>query len=72
MPETGLDGQQRTLLGRIIRKHGNTLVASLRAQHGDFFLPHLKETDDLAHVWCDLDRPALAQLERRYPSDGLG
>lgn len=72
MLEPGLDGRHRSLLGRISRKHGNTLVSTLRGQHGPNFLPQFKPTDDLAHVLRTLDMPSLSQLEKHYPHDGVG
>ena len=72
MQEPGLDGRHRTLLGRISRKHGNTLVRTLREHHGRSFLPQFADSDDLTHVLKTLDEPSLAQLEKHYPHDGVG
>ncbi len=68
MKEPGLDGRHRTLLGRISRKHGNTLVRTLRQHHGANFLPQFKDTDDLANVLHTLNEASLSQLEKHYPA----
>ena len=47
MKQPGLGARHRTLLGPISQKHGNTLVATLRKEHGAGFLPQLKHSDDL-------------------------
>ena len=67
MQQPGLDGRHRTLLGRISRKHGNTLVRTLRGYHGASFLPQFRDTDDLKDVLHTLSEPSLSQLERQYP-----
>ena len=72
MQQPGLDGRHRTLLGRISRKHGNTLVSTLRAHHGAHFLSQFKATDDLADVLKATDMASLTQLEKHYPHDGVG
>ena len=66
MATTGLDGRHRTLLGRISKKHGNTLVSTLRKEHGAHFLPGFKDTDDLAHVLDATHETSLTQLEKHY------
>jgi hypothetical protein len=68
MLQPGLDGRHRTLLGRISRKHGNTLVRTLRSHHGQHFLSQFNITDDLKDVLHQLDEPSLSQLERHYPA----
>lgn len=67
MREPEIDGRHRTLLGRISRKHGSTVVSTLRAQHGQNFLPQFKATDDLANVLHASDVASLSQLEKHYP-----
>jgi hypothetical protein len=67
MEQPGLAGRHRTLLGRISQKHGNTLVATLRKQHGVGFLSEFKESDDLKDVLRTLNEPSLSQLEKHYP-----
>jgi hypothetical protein len=70
MLQPGLDGRHRTLLGRISRKHGNTLVRTLRQHIGQNLLRQFKGTDDLKDVLHQLDKPSLSQLERHYPAEG--
>jgi hypothetical protein len=68
MKQPGLDGRHRTLLGRISHKHGNTLVETLRKQHGANFLPQFKPSDDdLKDVLHTLNEPSLSQLEKHHP-----
>jgi hypothetical protein len=67
MEQPGLVGRYRTLLGRISQKHGNTLVETLRKQHGANFLPQFKSSDDLKDVLHTLNEPSLSQLEKHYP-----
>lgn len=67
MLQPGLDGRHRTLLGRIQRKRGDTMVRTLRRHHGAAFLPQFNEADDLKDVLHRLDEPSLSQLERHYP-----
>jgi len=33
----GLDGRHRDVTGRIDKKHGNTLIGSLRKTYGEYF-----------------------------------
>jgi hypothetical protein len=54
-------------LGRISQKHGNTLVGTLRKQHGADFLPQFKDSDDLSDVLHTLEEPSLSQVEMHYP-----
>ena len=72
MLQPGLDGRHRTLLGRISRKHGNTLVSTLRREHGAHFLPGLRDSDKLEDVLHTLHETSLTQLERHYPKDAHG
>jgi hypothetical protein len=67
MKQPGLNGRHRTLLGRISLKHGNTLVETLRKQHGADFLAQFKPSDDLRDVLHTLNEPSLSQLEKHYP-----
>jgi hypothetical protein len=68
MKQPGLGGRHRTLLGRISQKHGNTLVATLRKEHGDGFLPQFEDSDDLKDVLHALSEPSLSQVEKHYPA----
>ena len=72
MIEPGLDDRHRTLLGRISRKHGNTLVGTLRKIYGQHFLPQFVATDDLADVLLKMDEPSLTKLHHDHPHDGIG
>jgi hypothetical protein len=63
-PQPRLDHRHRDKDGEISRKHGNTLISTLRQTYGAGFAPgipgHLKLSDFLHR----LDEPSLAQLVR--------
>jgi hypothetical protein len=48
--------------GEISRKHGNTLVGTLRKQYGAAFAPGFKDTDKLSDVLANLDETSLTKL----------
>ena len=50
MKEPGLDNRHRDKNGEISRKHGNTLVGTLRKQYGAAFAPGFKDTDKLSNT----------------------
>lgn len=50
MKEPGLDNRHRDIDGQISRKHGNTLVRTLRKIYGPNFASGFLDTDTLAHV----------------------
>ena len=47
---------------RISRKHGNTLVGTLRKQYGAAFAPGFKGTDKLSDILAKLDETSLTKL----------
>jgi hypothetical protein len=68
MNSTGLDSRHRDANGEISRKHGNTLIKSLRIAHGKDFAAGCDDTETLAEVLHKLDEPSLSKLiedERR-------
>ncbi len=71
MEQPGLDNRHRDRNGEIGRKHGNTLVSTLRTIYGeDFaagFAPHTKLSDLLATV----DEPSLSHLIRDHAAGSL-
>ena len=62
MKEPGLDNRHRDKNGEISRKHGNTLVGTLRKQYGAAFGPDFKDTDKLSDVLAKLDETSLTKL----------
>ena len=65
MPDKpGLDGRHRDENGEISRKHGNTLISTLRKTYGPGFAPGRSGDDKLKDVLHDLDEPSLSHLIR--------
>lgn len=58
----GLDGRHRDKNGEISRKHGNTLISTLRMTYGDSFAAGEPGTAKLGEVLERLDEPSLSQL----------
>jgi len=66
MKEPGLDHRHRDKNGEISRKHGNTLVRTLRKIYGPGFAPGLPDTAKLSDVLHKLDEPSLSHLHRDH------
>jgi hypothetical protein len=60
--QTGLDGRHRDKNGKISKKHGNTLVSTLRQTYGAGFAPGRSDDEKLRDVLHDLDEPSLSHL----------
>ena len=60
--QQGLDGRHRDKNGRISKKHGNTLISTLRQTYGAGFAPGRSDDERLADVLHDLDEPSLSHL----------
>ncbi len=71
MSESGLDGRHRDKNGEIARKHGNTLVGTLRKIYGPGFASGYAETTKLVDVLHALDEPSLHQLVHRHQDGSL-
>ena len=71
MKQPGLDQRHRDKNGEISRKHGNTLVGTLRRTHGQDFAKGFKETDRLSDVLHALDEPSLSRLVRDHQDGTL-
>jgi hypothetical protein len=69
--EPGLDDRHRDKNGEISRKHGNTLVRTLRKIYGSGFAPGFNDGDKLGTVLHRLDRPSLSQLHRDHDAGAL-
>ena len=50
--------------GEISRKHGNTLISTLRSIYGPSFAPDAQPTAMLSDVLKELDEPSLTHLVR--------
>jgi hypothetical protein len=59
---TGLDYRHRDKDGEISKKHGNTLVSTLRKIYGDSFAPEFEPHQTLSEVLRTLDEPSLSRL----------
>lgn len=64
MRQPGLDDRHRDKNGEISRKHGNTLVSTLRQTYGQSFAPGFDGNVRLSQVLQALDAPSLSQLVR--------
>jgi hypothetical protein len=67
MKEPGLDNRHRDKDGEISRKHGNTLVRTLRKIYGPNFASGFADSDTLSYVLQAAPAHAsLTQLRRDY------
>jgi hypothetical protein len=64
MEQPGLAGRHRDKNGQIARKHGNTLVSTLRQTYGAGFAPGIEGNVKLSDVLHKLDETSLSQLIR--------
>jgi hypothetical protein len=71
MQQPGLDHRHRDKSGEISRKHGNTLVRTLRRIYGADFARGLNDTDKLSDVLQTLDEPSLSNLIRDHQARTL-
>lgn len=62
MKEPGLDGRHRDKNGEISKKHGNTLVSTLRKIYGQDFAPGFPPHAKLSDVLETLDEPSLTKV----------
>jgi hypothetical protein len=61
MKEPGLDDRHRDKDGTIERKHGNTLVRTLRETYGDGFAPGVREDKTLDNLLRDAGVDSLSE-----------
>jgi hypothetical protein len=71
MKEPGLDSRHRDKNGEISKKHGNTLVRTLRKIYGASFAPGFPDSAKLSDVLETLDEPSLSQLVRDHNAGEL-
>jgi hypothetical protein len=60
--QPGIDGRHRDKNGEISKKHGNTLIRTLRQTYGDGFAPGRSGDEKLRDVLHDLEEPSLNHL----------
>jgi hypothetical protein len=71
MKEQGLDGRHRNTDGAIGKKHGNTLVGTLRKIYGQSFAAGHPQTATLNEVLLQLNETSLSQLRRDHETGHL-
>jgi hypothetical protein len=71
MKEAGLDGRHRDTDGTISKKHGNTLVGTLRKIYGQTFAAGHPATATLSEVLLKLNETSLSQLRRDHETGHL-
>lgn len=71
MKEPGLDGRHRDKDGEISKKHGNTLVGTLRKLYGKGFAAGYPDTTKLSEVLHQLNETSLSQLRRDHATGHL-
>ena len=64
MEQPGLHGRHRNKDGEISRKHGNTLVSTLRKIYGQSFAAGADPHETLAEVLEETHEHSLSQLHR--------
>lgn len=62
MEQPGLHGRHRDKNGEISRKHGNTLVRTLRKIYGPSFAQGAAPNEKLSDLLAELDEPSLTKL----------
>lgn len=62
MQQPSLHGRHRDKNGEISRKHGNTLVSTLRKIYGPSFATAARPGEKLSEVLAELDEPSLTKL----------
>jgi hypothetical protein len=72
MKEHGLDGRHRDKDGAISKKHGNTLVGTLRKIYGKGFAAGYPDATQLSEVLHQLNETSLSQLRRDHDTGHLG
>ena len=71
MNEPGLDDRHRDKNGEISKKHGNTLVRTLRKIYGADFAAAFSETSKLSDVLQTLDAASLSKLVKDHNAGTL-
>jgi hypothetical protein len=62
MEQPGLHGRHRDRNGELSKKHGNTLVRTLRKVYGEHFAEGCSPEERLSDVLQKIDEPSLSSL----------
>ncbi len=71
MEQPGLHQRHRDRNGEISRKHGNTLIGTLRKAYGPAFAEGFGDRDKLEDVLQTLDEKSLSQLVHDHEHGAL-
>lgn len=71
MQQPGLHRRHRDKNGEISRKHGNTLVSTLRKIYGQSFAAGAQPGEKLSEVLVEMDEPSLTKLVHDYEHSAL-
>ena len=71
MTESSLINRHRNKDGEISRKHGNTLIRTLRKTYGLTFAKNCSDTERLSDVLHRMDEPSLSKLIADHEWDRL-
>ncbi len=71
MADAALHSRHRDKNGEISRKHGNTLIRTLRKTYGSGFAQGCDDNDTLTDVLHKLDEPSLSSLIRDHEAGRL-
>jgi hypothetical protein len=71
MKEPGLDNRHRDKNGQISRKHGNTLISTLRKIYGKSFAAGFPDSEKLSNTLHVLNETSLSQLHRDHDTGHL-
>ena len=66
-----LDNRHRDKNGEISRKHGNTLIGTLRKLYGPSFAPGCDDVEKLSSVLHKLNETSLSQLRKDHGASPL-
>jgi hypothetical protein len=71
MPESALLSRHRDKNGEISKKHGNTLIGTLRKTYGPHFAKGCADDEKLSDVLHKLDEPSLSALVEDHEAGTL-
>jgi hypothetical protein len=69
--QPGLDHRHRDKNGEISKKHGNTLVSTLRKIYGPTFAAGFQPHQNLSDILATLDDASLSQVVRDHEGNRL-
>jgi hypothetical protein len=71
MDQPGLHGRHRDKNGEIARKHGNTLVSTLRKIYGPSFASGAQPNETLSELLVEMDEQSLTKLVHDHDRGNL-